>query len=54
MEFIKYNTKEISGYLSISVSMIRKLIREKKIPFHRIGTKYLFDKKEIDEWLKSM
>lgn len=43
--------KQLSEYLNISVSLIRKLIRKKEIPFNRIGVKLLFSKNEIDKWL---
>ena len=45
------NVKEIKDYLSISESTIRKLIREKKIPYFRIFSKILLDKDEIDKWI---
>lgn len=51
MERIIFNVKEISKYLSVSESTIRKLIREKKIPHFRIYSKILFDKEVIDRWL---
>ncbi len=46
---------ELSNYLSISESLIRKLISSKKIPFNRVDNtgKILFKKKQIDLWLLS-
>lgn len=43
--------KQLSEYLNISVSLIRKLIRKKEIPYNKIGVKLLFSKNEIDKWL---
>lgn len=43
---------QLSGYLNISTSLIRKLVRKREIPFNRIGSKLLFAKIEIDNWLK--
>ena len=44
--------KEISEMLGISQSTVRKMVREKKIPFNKILSKILFDKKTVDDWLK--
>ena len=37
------NLKDLSNYLKISISEIRKLVREKKIPHFRIGNRIMFD-----------
>ena len=47
-----FDVIQLSGYLNISTSLIRKLVRKKEIPFNRIGVKLLFQKNEIDKWLK--
>ncbi|MGE5456556.1 MAG: helix-turn-helix domain-containing protein [Ignavibacteriales bacterium] len=47
---IKLDVFETSDYLNICVSMVRKLVSEKQIPFYKIGRKVLFDKNEIDDW----
>lgn len=52
MNSIMFDIKQLSEYLNVSISMIRKLIRKKAIPFNRIGVKLLFSKNEIDKWLK--
>lgn len=46
----KFDTKQLSNYLNISMGMIRKLIREKDIPYYKIGSKILFEKEDIDLW----
>lgn len=43
----------LSQYLGCSVSMVRKLIRTKAIPFYRVGTKILFEKSAIDWWISN-
>lgn len=53
MDNKKFDVKELSEYLNISISMIRKLTSKKSIPHYRIGKKILFDANEIDVWLKS-
>ena len=44
-------TKEIATYLDISISEIRKLVREKRIPYFRIGNRIKFDLNKINAWL---
>lgn len=46
------NLKEILDYLSISESMLRKLIREKRIPHFRIGNRIKFNLNEINKWIE--
>ena len=53
MNSVNFDIKECSSYLNISVSLIRKLIRNKEMPYTRIGVKLLFSKNEIDNWLKN-
>ena len=43
--------KELSEYLKISVSEIRKLVRAKRIPHFRLGNRIKFDLKKINSWL---
>ena len=45
--------KELSNYLCVSESTIRKMVREYKIPFIRIFSKILFDKSKIDFWIEN-
>lgn len=49
----KLDVFELSDYLNICVSMVRKLVRQKELPFYKIGNKVLFDKTEIDNWFVS-
>lgn len=46
-----YNVYEISMYLNCSESTVRKLIRNRQIPFIKVSGKILFLKSRIDEWL---
>ena len=43
--------KELTQYLKVSESMIRKLVREKSIKFFRIGNRLNFRKVDIDEYI---
>ncbi len=44
--------KDLSVYLNVSVSLLRKLVRRNEIPYNRIGVKLMFQKNQIDKWLK--
>ena len=48
------NLKDLSNYLKISISEIRKLVRERKIPHFRIGNRIMFDLKSINTWLENL
>ena len=46
-----FTVKEVANYLNCSVSSIRSLVRDGKIPFFRIGSKLNFNKTAIDTWV---
>jgi len=48
------NIKDLSNYLKISISEIRKLVREKKIPNFRLGNRIMFDLIEINKWVEKL
>lgn len=48
------NINDLSSYLNISISEIRKLIRESDIPHFRIGSAYRFDLIKINEWIENL
>jgi len=43
--------EELSVYLKISKSTLYKLVREDKIPSHKVGRHWRFRKETIDRWL---
>lgn len=45
------NLKELSKYLNVSESMIRKLVRNGEIKFFKIGNRINFRKSDIDEYI---
>lgn len=47
------NIKELSRLLHISISTVRKLIYEGDIPYFKIGNRYYFERKSIEEWILS-
>lgn len=44
--------KELATYLDMSESGIRKLVREKRIPYFRVLSCIKFDLKEINLWIE--
>lgn len=52
MENVMLDVRQLAKYLNISISLVRKLVRNNDIPYNRIGVKLLFSKLEIDKWLK--
>ena len=43
---------EAAEYLGISYWLIRKLVREKKIPYYKIESKTLFTKEILDKYIQ--
>jgi excisionase family DNA binding protein len=43
---------ELSTYLKAPKSTLYKLARAKKIPGHKLGRSYRFDRDEVDLWIK--
>lgn len=43
--------KEVAKYLNISESGVRKLVREKRIPYFKVLSCIKFDIKEINKWV---
>ncbi len=48
------NIKELSNNLNISISEIRKLVRERRIPHFRIGNKIYFKIESINIWVDKL
>ena len=45
------NRFEVAKYLGVSTRYIDILIKEKSIPFARLGKRIIFNKGNIDKWL---
>ena len=48
------NVAEASEFLRVSESIVRRLIKEKRIPFHKIEGRYLFYKLKLEEWISAL
>lgn len=44
---------EIAAYIGIKRDTVYKWISERHMPGHKIGRLWKFNKKEVDEWVKS-
>lgn len=44
---------EIASHLGVKRDTVYKWIRERQLPGHKIGRLWKFDRKQIDEWVKS-
>jgi excisionase family DNA binding protein len=48
------NIAEAALYLNMSVAFLRKCVRNRTVPFARVGTKTLrFRRSEIDRWAEA-
>lgn len=45
--------QEVCAYLKITDESLYSWIKNKGIPAHRVGKRWLFDKGELDAWIKS-
>ncbi len=45
------NAEQAAQYLSLSTSYIRKACAANRIPFVRVGTRTLFRRVDLDEWI---
>lgn len=48
------NLKEVSSFLNLSISNVRKMTRSRKIPFLKIGNRYYFNTNSIRNWLEEL
>jgi excisionase family DNA binding protein len=46
--------KEIAQLFNCSEITIRRLIAARKIPYHKVGFRYLFSEEDISEYLNSV
>lgn len=47
-----FSINELSLYLKRSPGALRNLVLRRRIPYRKPGGRILFDKSEIDEWIK--
>lgn len=47
------NIKELSDYLKISTSTIRRMIFKGEIPYFRLSNQYFFNRENINNWINT-
>jgi excisionase family DNA binding protein len=47
------NLEDIAVHLSMSEDTVRTWIREKKLPFYKVGKRYKFKISEVDAWIRA-
>ena len=47
------SVEEIGKYLNTSKDTIYKWIEQRDMPAHRVGRKWMFQRSDIDAWIKS-
>ncbi|NCC90541.1 MAG: DNA-binding protein [Spirochaetia bacterium] len=46
------NVPDTAKYLDISETHLRRLVRERQIPFVYLGRRVIFPKQTLDEWME--
>ena len=49
-----YTIEDLIKILKVSASMIRKLIREKKLEYHKVGSVYRISEAQLQKYLKDI
>jgi len=49
----RMNVGSVALKLGVSPFTVRLFIRERRIPFYRIGRRIVFDAREIEEWFSA-
>lgn len=49
--FLKFN--EVCERLNVSASYLRRMIKDKQIPFYKFSREYRFKVKELEKWEKT-
>ena len=45
--------EEICEYLSVGKDTIYKWIEQRNMPAHRVGRRWMFQRSEVDTWIKA-
>lgn len=54
MKYEKYmDIKSLVEYIPLTISTVYTMVHKQKIPFNKIGKKLVFDRIEIDDWIKN-
>lgn len=53
MDKVVYSTKEIAELLSIGMNKVYELLQQNKLPYIKVGKKYIIPRKAFENWLNS-
>ena len=53
MRKLTYSVKELALFLNTSESLVRKLVRENKLPYFKVGRRILFLEEDILKYVRS-
>lgn len=45
--------EQLEKYLQVKKDWVYQQVHQRRIPYHKIGAKLRFNKKEIDQWIKN-
>jgi excisionase family DNA binding protein len=51
---VLYNIHETAPKLRMKEITLRRLVKKRKIPFHRIGVRYFFTEEDINKYLSNV
>ena len=51
LERTTLTVQEVAGYIGVSKDFVYMLVRQKDVPFVRIGSRVLFKRASIEAWL---
>jgi excisionase family DNA binding protein len=46
------NIEQVADYIQVSKSFLYKKVANNEIPYHKLGSRTLFDLEEINSWVK--
>ncbi len=53
-KFERYMTvADICSYLSVTDETVYRWIKQNDLPAHRVGKRWMFQRQEVDAWVKS-
>ena len=48
----RVSVKDAAPILGVSVFMVRALVRQRRVPFHRVGRRIVLDRADLERFLR--
>jgi excisionase family DNA binding protein len=48
------NANQTAEYLHVSIASIRRYVRDRVVPYSKVGNRVLFDREQVDQWIASI